>query len=294
MLSKQPPYTGISLMLEQDVFHAAKPFLENGDIEILEWSFDMGWGDDPLPSWCSSLLNQYSQANRLTGHGVSFSILSGEWTQRQEWWLESLKKEVQERNYLHISEHFGFMSAGNFHRSAPLPVPLTAPTLALGQSRLKQLSEICKVPIGLENLAFAFGLEDVKRQGAFLRQLIEPVDGFLVLDLHNIYCQLCNFQIDPQALLESYPLDRVREMHVSGGSWSSPPSAKGKEIRRDTHDNAVPVEVFKLVELALPQCPHVEAVIFERLGNTLLNDAEIEQYRHDFRYLKQLVSRTYA
>ena len=196
---------GISLMPEQDILDAAAPLFESDDIEIIEWSFDMGWGSTPLPSSCASILDRYSQANRLIGHGVSFSLLSGQWSPRQEWWLERLKEEVRNRKYRHISEHFGFMTAGDFHRSAPLPVPLTSTTLSLGQSRIKQLADICGVPIGLENLALAFGPKDVAEQGHFLKQLIGVVDGFLLLDLHNIYCQLCNFDVDPIVLLESYP-----------------------------------------------------------------------------------------
>lgn len=284
------PLVGISLMLEEDVFQAAKPLLENGDIEILEWSFDMGWGPDPLPSWCESILNQYSQNNCLTGHGVSFSILSGEWSSRQEWWLQCLEEEVNTLNYLHISEHFGFMSAGNFHRSAPMPVPLTSQTLSLGQSRIKQLADICKVPVGLENLALALNSNDVSKQGVFLDQMLSVVNGFLILDLHNIYCQLCNFDINPIALLESYPLEKVREMHISGGSWSSPPSAKGAAIRRDTHDQAVPDEVYDLLKLALPRCPNVEAIIFERMGNTILSDVETQLYRQDFFRIKEIIN----
>lgn len=281
-------------MLETDIYKAAKPLFDSGQIEILEWSFDMGWGPKPLPDWCSELLDEFSQANCLVGHGVSFSLLSGQWTTRQEQWLEALKEEVQERNYQHISEHFGFMTAGNFHQSAPMPVPLTPQTLELGQHRLKQLAEIVKVPVGLENLALAFGPRDVAEQGQFLSQLISPIDGFLVLDLHNIYCQLCNFGWEPIALLESYPLEKVREIHVSGGSWSHPPSSPHKAIRRDTHDQNVPEEVFDLLYLALARCPHAEAVIFERLGNTIANADDEARYRDDFYRLQQILQESHA
>lgn len=289
LVARDNIYVGISLMPEQDILEAAEPLFESDDIEILEWNFDMGWGSTPLPYRCSSLLDRYSYADRLIGHGVSFSLLSGQWSPRQEWWLEQLKEEVNIRKYRHISEHFGFMTAGNFHRSAPLPVPLTSATLSLGQSRIRQLADICGIPVGLENLALAFGPKDVAEQGVFLKHLISVVDGFLLLDLHNIYCQLCNFDVDPIELLESYPLDKVKEIHISGGSWSHPPSSLNKAIRRDTHDHAVPEEIFELLQLALPRCPHVEAIIFERIGNTILNNADAEHYREDFFRIKSLV-----
>ena len=75
------------------------------------------------------------------------------------------------------------MTAGDFHRSAPLPVPLTPAALQLGQERLRRLQDAGATQVGLENLAFAFGRQDVADQGRFLDELLQPVDGFLLLDL---------------------------------------------------------------------------------------------------------------
>ena len=72
-----------------------------------------------------------------------------------------------------------------------------------------------------QDLAFAFGEDDVRDQGAFLERLLAPVDGFLLLDLHNLYCQMCNCDRNADELLTTYPLHRVRELHVSGGAWQA-------------------------------------------------------------------------
>ena len=240
------PLVGLSLMLEDDFVRATLPFLEAGEVEVLEWSFDVGWSLPKLPDWADELLDHYSQAGRLLGHGVTFSALSAAWTARQAQWLQRLRGELDRRQYVHISEHFGFMTAGDFHRSAPLPVPLTAASLRLGQDRLRMLHEQGAEPVGLENLAFAFGRQDVADQGRFLDQLLAPVNGFLLLDLHNLYCQSCNFGLSLSELLDLYPLSRVRELHVSGGSWSPanagialPRDSRTDLVRRDTHDGAV-------------------------------------------------------
>ena len=37
------PLVGVSLMLEDDFARAAYPLFDMGEIEILEWSFDVGW-----------------------------------------------------------------------------------------------------------------------------------------------------------------------------------------------------------------------------------------------------------
>ena len=284
---------GLSLMPDEAFRQATYPLFEAGAIDVLEWSFDTVWDHRELPAWAAELITFYSEHERLLGHGVSFSILSADSVKQQQQWLKCAQQECSLRSYRHVSEHFGFMSSGSFHRSAPLPVPLNETTLSVGREGLKRLKEVVQAPVGLENLAFAFGEKDVAEQGAFLDQLLEPVSGFLLLDLHNLYCQACNFRQSAEQLIESYPLERVRELHVSGGSWSEVQSVPSHQpIRRDTHDGAVPEEVFALLELALQKCPNVDAVIFEQLSESMGQGAEVVQYRADFERLQQIVRAT--
>jgi uncharacterized protein (UPF0276 family) len=272
-------------MLEPDFLRAAYPLFEAGEVEILEWSFDCGWPPTVMPHWAEDLLRCYSDAGNLLGHGVSYSPLSAGIDAFQVAWQQSLTRELKQRRYRHISEHFGFSSTRNFHQSAPLPVPLTDAYLKLGRQRLQQLAEIAKVPIGLENLAFAFGLRDVEDQGRFLDALLTPIDGFLLLDLHNLFCQIINFDTSFETLLAKYPLERVREVHVSGGSWSE---FDGDPIRRDTHDGPLPESLFTWLPMVLDRCPRVEAVILERMGGTLAEEDD-EPFRRDFRRLREVV-----
>lgn len=279
---------GVSLMLGEAFEQTAAPLFEDLAVDVVEWSFDMAWGLPGLSPWLQETLADFSQRDAVLGHGVSFSCLSGRLSERQQAWLERFWHEVAVTPMRHVSEHFGFMDAGDFHQAAPLPVPRNETTLRIGQDRLKTLSEIAGVPVGLENLAFAFGIEDVRGQGEFLDELLEPVDGFLLLDLHNLYCQLCNFDCQAEDLLSSYPLSRVREMHISGGSWSES-SVESRTIRRDTHDDSVPEDVFELLEAAIGLCPNLEAVILEQLGTALLTETQQTQFRDDFVRMREVV-----
>jgi uncharacterized protein len=281
-------HAGISLMLEEDVRGACLPLFEAGVVDVLEWSFDTGWPAERELGWAEGLLDFYGEAGRLLGHGVTFSALSGEWTARQAEWLKKMGEECRARRYRQISEHFGFMMAGSFHKGAPLGVPMTAGALRVGRDRLARMRDVSGLPVGLENLAFAFGLEDVRRQGEFLDALLEPVGGFLLLDLHNLYCQSENFGIEPGALMGSYPLARVKELHVSGGSWSEAVGGAGK-VRRDTHDGEVPERVFEMLGMALERCPGVEAVILERLGGTIGSEEAAAGFRRDFMRMREIV-----
>jgi len=283
------PWVGISLMPEADFIESALPLFQNSEIDVIEWSFDTLKSNRKEPEWLSVLLNDYSKNGRLIGHGVRYSLLKGRWDSNQEKWLKQLSKTVKKYNYRYITEHFGFMTSSDFHKGAPLPVPFNKTTLAIGQDRLKRLQNVACLNVGIENLAFAFSDKQVKEQGEFLEKLLKPVNGFLILDLHNIWCQAVNFKIDALALIKSYPLNKVKEIHVSGGSWATVSTSKNK-VRRDTHDEAVPKQVFDLLKQALPLCKNVECVIFERLGNTIVSEKDKLQFVKDFRKIKKIVS----
>ncbi len=278
------PLVGLSLMPEADYAAAALPLLSAGVVDAVEYSFDMRWGSGP-PEWMAGLLDHYGQAGRLLGHGVSWSMLSARWSDRHEAWLRRLGHEVAERRYAHVSEHFGFMLAADFTWSAPLPVPATPSVVRMGRERLQRLAKVAGVPVGLENLALALSADDALGQGALLDAMLEAVDGFVLLDVHNLWCQVANFGLDPADLLARFPLHRVRQIHVSGGSWDV---ALQPRFRRDTHDDAVPDEVLELLALALPRCAQLEHVVLERLGTTLPTAAAQAELQRDFHRVREV------
>lgn len=284
-----PIRSALACNLDTHILQAALPLLEAEKVQALEWSFDALQTHSSLPDWFQELLQTYSRAGRLVGHGVFFSLLSGRWSPQQQAWLDQLRTLADKFAFDHVTEHFGMMTGRDFHKGAPLGVPLTASTLAIGIDRLKRLSDACRCPVGIENLAFAYSMDEVDRHGDFLHRLIEPVDGFIILDLHNLYCQSHNFGIEPLALLRRYPLDRVREIHVSGGSWSDVPSRPGRRIRRDTHNEAVPFTVFDLLEQALDVCPNLLYVVLEQIGDGLRTETQQRHFRQDFLRMDALV-----
>lgn len=282
---------GISLMLENDFLQAALPLFSDGEIAILEWSFDTTINTTKTPDWLPELLNEYGNNNRLLGHGVYYSLFDARWTERQNNWLNHLKKETQKHNYTHISEHFGFMSSDNYHKSVPLPISLHSKTLQIGIDRLKRLQNAVELPVGIENLALAFSLNDVREQGIFIDKMLDDIGGFLILDLHNIYCQAHNFDIDIFEIIDSYPLERVKEIHISGGSWQESIYQKNSTIRRDTHDDDVPEIIFQILPKVISQCPNLECIILERLGNTFYNNENVLKYQTDFRRIKAIAEK---
>lgn len=283
-------YSAVSCNLDQPLLQATLPLFSSEKIDAIEWSFDTLRDVRNIPEWFVELLKTYGDSGRLIGHGIYFSIFSGKWSTEQADWLKHLEKVSSNFKFDHITEHFGFMSGADFHKGAPISVPYNASTLALGIDRLKRIQQACQCPVGLENLAFSYSLDEVKKHGEFLAELIEPVNGFIILDLHNLYCQLQNFSLDFETLIRAYPLDRVREIHISGGSWELSDVTPQRTIRRDTHDDAVPVEVFELLKKSLPLCPNIKFVVMEQLGTALHEPQSQQQFQHDFETMQRIVN----
>lgn len=94
--------------------------------------------------------------------------------------------------------------------------------------RLRRMHEAAggSTPVGFENLALAMvpfslcsspllcecnssrrqGMEDVVNQGAFIEAMLRPFgsQGVMLLDLHNLYCQIVNFSLDPEEAMKRY------------------------------------------------------------------------------------------
>lgn len=282
--------SAVSCNLDNQLLQAALPLFAAEKIEAIEWSFDTLYKVRDIPDWFVELLQAFGNEGRLIGHGVYFSLFSGKWTAEQQQWLDHLRKVSSNFTFNHVTEHFGFMTGEDFHKGAPISVPYTTETLNIGIDRLQRIQEACSCPVGLENLAFSYSLEEVQRHGEFLSRLIEPVNGFIILDLHNLYCQLRNFSLDFETLSQAYPLDRVREIHISGGSWESSGIQPERIIRRDTHDDAVPEAVFELLKQALPLCKNLKFVVLEQLGIALHTLESQQQFQLDFDRMQEIVN----
>lgn len=296
MISGQPPRVGLNLFAHGSFRAAAGPLFEAGLVDALEWDVDESWGGGDvhqaraLPEWIDTLLDVYSEDDALYGHGVWFSLLSARWEARQERWLEHLHRACQRRRYRHLSEHFGFNTARGFSRGTMFPVPFTDAALRIGRDRLRRIGAAAGVAVGVENAAVALCAADAVEQGRFLDQLLAPDDGFLLLDVHNVWTQCRNLGLSAETLLPRFPLDRVREIHISGGDWYQPTQAPDRSpFRLDSHDGPVPAEAFALLPLALRSCPNVEVVFLEQRGANLDSTDAVTRFQEDFMQVRALV-----
>lgn len=272
-------HTGIALFAAEEIRLAALPLFEAGAIDALEWTIDHGWSA-PMPAWVTALLDAYGAEDRLYGHGLRLSPTSARFDDDSRAWLARF---ANERRYRHVTEHWGWCRARGLARGAPMPLPSSDAAVACTVRALRELATIARVPVGLENLALALSQEDVDAQPAMIARVLEALDGVLLLDLHNLWCQAINFGRDPLQLARRYPLARVRQLHVAGGTWSH------GNFRRDTHDALVPDEVIALLAQVIPHCPALEVVILERLPNALADEAARAAWRDEFHRIAEVV-----
>lgn len=281
---------GISLNLDRNLLTTALPLFEEKIVEAIEWSFDALFQHKNIPNWFEQLIHVFASEGRLVGHGVYYSLFSGHWTDDQQQWLDHLRSTSKTYSFDHVSEHFGYLTGKDFHHGAPLSIPYNQTTLNIARDRISRMHDACQCPVGLENLAFSYSIDEVKQQGEFISEILEAVNGFLILDLHNIYCQVQNFNVSFEELLACYPLDRIREIHLSGGSWENSNVEPDRRIRRDTHDDAVPATVFEYLKQVLPILPNLKFIMLEQMGTDLKTIESRIQFQEDFKKMKSIAA----
>jgi uncharacterized protein len=134
--------------------------------------------------------------------------------------------------------------------------PLNAESLIHVAKMVDKYAGQFKVPLIIENSPLYFATPgSTMSQTDFIRELCNKSDVGLLLDLTHFLITALNFGVDPFLDLARYPIDRVREIHVSGMERQS-------GIHWDNHAAAVPEEIFGLLDMAL-RSKSVNAVTLE-------------------------------
>jgi len=279
------PWLGVSIQPDAGCGRALAPWFRDGRIEAVELTVDVllqgGWG--AVPPWYAQVVEAFSAAGRLFGHGVGFSVMSGgPATHRQQAWMDAVADLLRRAPCRRLSVHACWFEAGKVVFGAPLaPPPGSALAWSLLAARTMELSARLGCPVGVENLGFAWSARDVwLRAARWHGWLRDQPGGYLHLDLHNLWCQAATWSLPVEDLLQMLPLQSVRVVHVAGGSWSRP--RKGHPpVRRDTHDGAIPESVWALLPGVVASCPQLETVVYERVpgawDHPQVVDAELER-----------------
>lgn len=178
-------------------------------------------------------------------HGVKLSLGSAEGIDDDR--AKELGKLARELRSPVVSEHVSFVRAGGREIGHLTELPMTRAAVAIVAKNVVRLRRFLPdVPLLLENVARGFVWRDEDSEmteGDFYQEIVAATGCDLLLDLGNLYANARNAKIDPLALLESYPLDRVAMVHVAGG-------VEEHGFYFDTHAHAIPDAVYDLVARA--------------------------------------------
>jgi uncharacterized protein (UPF0276 family) len=206
----------------------------------------------------------------VVGHGVGLSLGNViDSDPRRARHLEQLARDAATFRFAWLTEHLGASVLGGENTTLPLPMPMTGYGAGLVRARLRELQTL--VPdVGIENTCHYFLPGDPLDEPHFISRVLDAPRTHLLLDLHNLFTMAQNFGFDPDAYLDALDLERVIELHVSGGA-ESPPGwlPDGSTLRLDSHDGAVPEPVWRMLEDVVPRCPQLSGVTLERMEGTV-------------------------
>jgi hypothetical protein len=196
-------------------------------------------------------------------HGVSLGLASTHPVElARADGMARLSEAVQPRFW---SEHMSFVRACGAeigHLAAP---PRNEATVEGALSNIEKLRRhVGSVPV-LENIAVLFTPPcSTMPETEWLSAIVGGSGARMLLDLHNLYSNARNSGLDPFAMLDELPLDRVCQVHLSGGMDVRAP---GGSVRRlDDHVHDVPEPVYQLLEALAARARQPLTVIIERDG----------------------------
>ena len=188
------------------------------------------------------VIRQVAERYPVVLHGVSLSIGSTDPLNFD--YLGKLKVLAAEVQPAWVSDHLCWTGVLGLNSHDLLPVPLTEETLQHVVGRVRQVQEFLERPLILENPStYLTFTQSTLEEPEFLRQVSNETGCGLLLDVNNVYVTCFNSATDPVAYIESFPCERVVQMHLAGHQHC------GTHII-DTHDRPVRPDVWELYRLA--------------------------------------------
>jgi uncharacterized protein (UPF0276 family) len=190
-------------------------------------------------------------------HDVSFSLATAA-EGVEAYALERTKQLCDLAKPAVFSEHLSLTASPDGTDLGHLaPAWYTRELLDLVCDRVKRWQDTLGVPVAIETITAPFVIPEADyEEGAFFRELCERTGCGVLLDLSNVVINGHNFGFDPRERLVDYPLERVWQVHLAGGT-------KSGEWRVDSHSTPVDVESFRLLGWLRGRSP-LRSIIIER------------------------------
>jgi uncharacterized protein len=267
---------GLMLGPSEELLELLGPVLAR-DCEHFELTPETTWYEDGAGAlFPNAYHRRFLELKRRTrrpflAHGVGVSLGGGSprHAARRRRLLARMREDHALFGFRWYTDHLGATAMDGLAMTLPIPLPMTAHAAKVVRRRLAQMQRV--VPhVGVENnvpyLLFGAPLEEPR----FLNEVTRGKGTHLLLDLHNLYTFARNHGVDAREYLSRLKLDRVIELHLSGGTPADPawlPSRRSLWL--DSHDTPVPEEVWALLDEVAPRCPGLKAVTLERIEGSV-------------------------
>ncbi|MBB3384527.1 MULTISPECIES: DUF692 domain-containing protein [unclassified Rhizobium] len=198
----------------------------------------MGAGGPP-----HAQLGRLRQDYALSVHGVGLSIGSMQPLDKEH--LARLKIVCDRYEPESFSEHLAWSTHDTTFLNDLLPLPYTEATLAQVCAHIVQVQTILGRQMLLENPAtYLLFEESTIEETEFLAEVARRTGCGLLLDVNNVFVAATNHQMDASAYLKRFPVQWVREIHLSGHSETIDDA--GAPLLIDSHDTPVKDPVWAL------------------------------------------------
>jgi uncharacterized protein len=179
----------------------------------------------------------------LSIHGVGLSIGSMQPLDHDH--IARLKTLCDRYAPESFSEHLAWSSHDGIYFNDLLPVPYTRQTLARVAEHIDEVQTALGRQMLLENPSnYVRIAESTIPEAEFLAELSTRTGCGLLLDVNNVYVSARNDATSPLQYLDSFPLDRVKEIHLGGHAEETDDA--GGSLLIDTHGSPVADAVWTL------------------------------------------------
>ncbi|GES53146.1 UPF0276 protein [Rhizobium sp. NBRC 114257] len=200
----------------------------------------MGAGGPP-----HAQLGRLRQDYAVSIHGVGLSIGSMQPLDSEH--LARLKIVCDRYEPESFSEHLAWSTHDTTFLNDLLPLPYTEATLAQICTHIDQVQTLLGRQMLLENPAtYLLFEESTIEETEFLAEVARRTGCGLLLDVNNVFVAAINHHMDARAYLKRFPVQWVREIHLSGHSETVDDA--GAPLLIDSHDTPVKDPVWALYE----------------------------------------------
>lgn len=202
-------------------------------------------------------LERLADRHALRTHGLMLDIGSTDPLDHD--YLDALRDFLGRVGARSHSDHLCWSGTRGLTLHDLLPLPTRPDVIAHVVQRVARVQDRLGLPLALENISYYLVPGQSIPEHEWVAEVVERADCGLLLDVNNVWVNAQNHGLDPYAILEALPLDRVVHLHVAGGERLE----RFDDLVIDTHGTDVGPEVVDLMTWVVERTGPLP-VVYER------------------------------